>query len=118
MESDLGTFLPSGLQFTGSDEARAIVEEVMRLLQPVNVTRVFRAGEGTDINFWIQAGVPGKTKRRRRCSSGTATGPKRRGSNTPGSTGRPLTARKPEARSIKHNRMVSRLGIIIFICVH
>ncbi|XP_077732290.1 carboxypeptidase Q isoform X1 [Canis aureus] len=59
MESDLGTFLPSGLQFTGSDEARAIVEEVMRLLQPVNVTRVFRAGEGTDINFWIQAGVPG-----------------------------------------------------------
>ncbi|XP_007458118.1 PREDICTED: carboxypeptidase Q-like, partial [Lipotes vexillifer] len=59
MESDLGTFLPSGLQFTGSDKARAIVEEVMCLLQPINVTRVFRAGEGTDINFWIQAGVPG-----------------------------------------------------------
>ncbi|KAM9050207.1 carboxypeptidase Q isoform 3-T3 [Megaptera novaeangliae] len=59
MESDLGTFLPSGLQFTGSDKARAIVEEVMCLLQPINVTQVFRAGEGTDINFWIQAGVPG-----------------------------------------------------------
>uniref|UniRef100_A0ABI7ZG94 Carboxypeptidase Q n=1 Tax=Felis catus TaxID=9685 RepID=A0ABI7ZG94_FELCA len=59
MESDLGTFLPSGLQFTGSEKARTIVEEVMSLLQPVNITQVFRAGEGTDINFWIQAGVPG-----------------------------------------------------------
>ncbi|XP_045437283.1 carboxypeptidase Q isoform X1 [Pipistrellus kuhlii] len=59
MESDAGTFLPSGLQFTGSDKARAIMKEVMRLLQPINVTQVFGAGDGTDINFWIQAGVPG-----------------------------------------------------------
>nr|XP_045361052.1 carboxypeptidase Q isoform X2 [Camelus bactrianus] len=59
MESDLGTFLPSGLQFTGNEKARAIVEEVMSLLQPINITQVFRAGEGTDINFWIEAGVPG-----------------------------------------------------------
>lgn len=59
MESDAGTFLPSGLQFTGSEKARAIMKEVMRLLKPINVTQVFGAGEGTDINFWIQAGVPG-----------------------------------------------------------
>ncbi|XP_049709844.1 carboxypeptidase Q isoform X1 [Elephas maximus indicus] len=59
MESDSGTFLPSGLQFTGSDKARAIMEEVMRLLQPINITQVFRNGEGTDINYWIQDGVPG-----------------------------------------------------------
>ncbi|XP_024905915.1 carboxypeptidase Q isoform X1 [Pteropus alecto] len=59
MESDLGTFLPSGLQFTGSEKARAIIKEVMSLLQPINITQVFSAGEGTDINFWIQAGVPG-----------------------------------------------------------
>nr|KAF6404622.1 carboxypeptidase Q [Rousettus aegyptiacus] len=59
MESDLGTFIPSGLQFTGSEKARAIIKEVMSLLQPINVTQVFSAGEGTDINFWIQAGVPG-----------------------------------------------------------
>ncbi|XP_059528139.1 carboxypeptidase Q isoform X3 [Myotis daubentonii] len=58
MESDAGTFLPSGLQFTGSDKARAIMKEVMSLLQPINVTQVFSAGEGTDINFWIQEGVP------------------------------------------------------------
>lgn len=62
MESDGGTFLPYGLQFTGSDKARAIMKEVMGLLQPVNVTQVFSDGEGADINFWIQAGVPGKTK--------------------------------------------------------
>lgn len=59
MESDLGTFIPSGLQFTGSEKARAIIKEVMSLLQPINITQVFSAGEGTDINFWIQAGVPG-----------------------------------------------------------
>ncbi|XP_037658666.1 carboxypeptidase Q isoform X2 [Choloepus didactylus] len=59
MESDLGTFLPYGLQFTGSDQARTIMKEVMSLLRPINVTRVFSGGEGTDINYWIQAGVPG-----------------------------------------------------------
>ncbi|XP_004474744.1 carboxypeptidase Q [Dasypus novemcinctus] len=59
MESDSGTFLPYGLQFTGSDKARTIMKEVMNLLQPINITRLFRGGEGTDINYWIQAGVPG-----------------------------------------------------------
>ncbi|XP_008062614.1 carboxypeptidase Q [Carlito syrichta] len=59
MESDSGTFLPTGLQFTGSDKARAIMEEVMKLLQPLNITQLLSNGEGTDINFWIQAGVPG-----------------------------------------------------------
>ncbi|XP_051700610.2 carboxypeptidase Q [Oryctolagus cuniculus] len=59
MESDSGTFLPTGLQFTGSEKARAIMEEVMSLLQPLNITQVFSGGEGADINFWIQDGVPG-----------------------------------------------------------
>ncbi|XP_019062370.1 carboxypeptidase Q isoform X4 [Fukomys damarensis] len=63
MESDQGTFLPTGLQFTGSEKARAIMEEVMKLLQPLNITQLFRDAEGTDINFWIQAGVPGALKR-------------------------------------------------------
>uniref|UniRef100_A0AC11AVV6 Carboxypeptidase Q n=1 Tax=Ovis aries TaxID=9940 RepID=A0AC11AVV6_SHEEP len=58
MESDLGTFLPSGLKFTGSDSARIIMEEVMSLLKPINITQVLKAGDGTDINFWIQDGVP------------------------------------------------------------
>lgn len=63
MESDSGTFLPTGLQFTGSDKARAIMKEVMSLLQPLNITQVYSDGEGTDIDFWMQAGVPGASLR-------------------------------------------------------
>ena len=63
MESDLGNFLPSGLKFTGSDSARIIMEEVMSMLQPINITQVLKNGDGTDINFWIQDGVPGKSRR-------------------------------------------------------
>ncbi|KAI4871288.1 hypothetical protein NFI96_019810 [Prochilodus magdalenae] len=59
MESDLGTFAPVGLQFTGSSKARAIMKEVMKLLTPVNVTSLEEHGEGTDINMWMKAGVPG-----------------------------------------------------------
>nr|XP_045000606.1 carboxypeptidase Q [Jaculus jaculus]XP_045000607.1 carboxypeptidase Q [Jaculus jaculus] len=59
MESDSGTFLPTGIQFSGSEKARAIMKEVMSLLKPLNITQVFSGTEGTDINFWIQAGVPG-----------------------------------------------------------
>ncbi|KAG9276536.1 carboxypeptidase Q-like [Astyanax mexicanus] len=59
MESDLGTFAPLGLQFTGSDKARAIMKEVMKLLAPINVTSLEEHGEGTDINMWMKAGVPG-----------------------------------------------------------
>lgn len=59
MESDLGTFFPIGLQFTGSEEARSIMKNILNLLQPLNVTELLEGGEGTDINYWIQAGVPG-----------------------------------------------------------
>ncbi|TSK34860.1 Carboxypeptidase Q [Bagarius yarrelli] len=59
MESDMGTFAPIGLQFTGSDKARAIMAEIMKLLAPINVTSLEKHGEGTDINMWMQAGVPG-----------------------------------------------------------
>lgn len=56
----MGTFAPVGLQFTGSDKARAIIKEVMNLLAPINVTSLEKHGEGTDINMWMQAGVPGQ----------------------------------------------------------
>lgn len=59
MESDLGTFSPLGLQFTGSDKARGIMKELMKLLAPINVTSLEEHGEGTDINMWMKAGVPG-----------------------------------------------------------
>ncbi|NWT65887.1 CBPQ Carboxypeptidase, partial [Prunella himalayana] len=59
MESDEGTFQPSGLGFSGSAEAQDIVKEVMTLLQPINVTRVYDAADGTDIAYWMRDGVPG-----------------------------------------------------------
>ncbi|XP_061748830.1 carboxypeptidase Q-like isoform X2 [Nerophis ophidion] len=49
MESDMGTFSPVALQFTGSVGARKVMEEVVKLMH----------GEGTDISPWMQAGVPG-----------------------------------------------------------
>ncbi|XP_044280350.1 carboxypeptidase Q isoform X3 [Varanus komodoensis] len=60
MESDEGTFMPTGLGFTGSKEARNIMKEIMKLLQPINVTSVFENGEATDIKYWMQDGIPGE----------------------------------------------------------
>ncbi|XP_012994667.2 carboxypeptidase Q isoform X1 [Esox lucius] len=59
MESDMGTFTPLGLQFTGSTQARAIMAEVMKLLKPINTTNLEEHAEGTDIEMWMDAGVPG-----------------------------------------------------------
>ncbi|RMC15126.1 hypothetical protein DUI87_07307 [Hirundo rustica rustica] len=59
MESDEGTFKPSGLGFAGSAEARDIVKEIMTLLQPINVTDVYDTADGTDIAYWMRDGVPG-----------------------------------------------------------
>ncbi|KAM6909813.1 carboxypeptidase Q-like [Xenentodon cancila] len=59
MESDLGTFTPVALQFTGSDAARKVMEEVVKLLAPINTTKLEPNGEETDIAPWIEAGIPG-----------------------------------------------------------
>ncbi|XP_077577209.1 carboxypeptidase Q-like [Stigmatopora nigra] len=59
MESDLGTFSPVALQFTGSVAAQKVMEEVVKLLAPLNTTKLEAYGEGTDISPWMQAGVPG-----------------------------------------------------------
>lgn len=60
MESDEGTFQPSGLGFAGSAGARDIVKEIMTLLQPINVTDVYDSADGTDISYWMRDGVPGE----------------------------------------------------------
>ncbi|KAM8966579.1 carboxypeptidase Q [Pelodytes ibericus] len=59
MESDIGTFKPLGIQFNGKTEARVIMTEIMQLLKPLNITNLYEDAEGTDINYWMQAGVPG-----------------------------------------------------------
>ena len=59
MESDIGTFKPNGLKFTGNDEAFAIMENVMTLLKPINASTLYRKADGGDVSFWIKNGVPG-----------------------------------------------------------
>ncbi|XP_002741376.1 carboxypeptidase Q-like [Saccoglossus kowalevskii] len=59
MESDMGTFTPTGIWFTGSDAARAIVNTVVQLLKPINATMLYKGAEGTDIQLWMNDGVPG-----------------------------------------------------------
>uniref|UniRef100_A0A8C6XCX7 Carboxypeptidase Q n=1 Tax=Naja naja TaxID=35670 RepID=A0A8C6XCX7_NAJNA len=58
MESDEGTFTPTGLAFTGSLKARCIMKEIMKHLKLLNITDVFEGGGGTDINYWIHEGIP------------------------------------------------------------
>uniref|UniRef100_A0A8D0BM81 Carboxypeptidase Q n=1 Tax=Salvator merianae TaxID=96440 RepID=A0A8D0BM81_SALMN len=58
MESDDGTFMPTGLAFTGSAKARNIMKEIMKLLKPINITNVFENGGGRDIENWIENGIP------------------------------------------------------------
>ncbi|XP_012260575.2 carboxypeptidase Q-like [Athalia rosae] len=59
MESDMGTFTPIGLAFTGSREVGCILEKVMSLMGAINATRLTTPHEGPDIEGWVDMGVPG-----------------------------------------------------------
>lgn len=59
-ESDIGTFKPLGLDFSGSDEAGCILQEVLKLMKPINATMYRKQAEvGSDIGYFIEKGVPG-----------------------------------------------------------
>lgn len=59
MESDHGTFKPSGIGFSGSGAAQAIMERVMNLLSDYGTTDVvYGAGGSSDTGDWVAAGVP------------------------------------------------------------
>ena len=55
-ESDMGVFTPYGIQFTGSDKARAIMQKIGTLLSSINVTAVYENGGETDTDWWT--GLP------------------------------------------------------------
>lgn len=59
MESDMGTFSPLGLAVSGTDEVKCILQEVMKLLNPIGKLGLRYPSEGPDIAGWIEAGVPG-----------------------------------------------------------
>ncbi|KAL6434069.1 hypothetical protein ACFW04_005905 [Cataglyphis niger] len=59
MESDMGTFFPKGLQFTGNKLVKCILQRIMLLLAPLGHMKLKSPCEGPDIDSWIKAGVPG-----------------------------------------------------------
>lgn len=59
IESDNGAFMPSGVSFTGSPEATAIIAAIARLLAPIDATIVAPDGGGADIGPLMERGVPG-----------------------------------------------------------
>lgn len=58
IESDAGTFKPTGFGFTGTSEAFAVVQEVGRLLEPIEADTITRGGGGADIAPMRAHGVP------------------------------------------------------------
>ena len=60
MESDIGTFTPLGIAFTGSKSATKIMERlVSTLLARINATQLTSPASVSDIPWWIDNGVPG-----------------------------------------------------------
>jgi len=59
MESDSGTFQAVGLEYSGADLGRAVVEETLKYLAPINATTVRTPAFGVDIRPWLNEGVSG-----------------------------------------------------------
>lgn len=60
IESDMGTFEPVGLDFSGNQAAKCIFDEVLRLLGPLNATQTASPQDaGPDISMWTDRGFPG-----------------------------------------------------------
>ncbi|UYV84973.1 hypothetical protein LAZ67_X004157 [Cordylochernes scorpioides] len=60
MESDIGTFKPLGLTYSGKNkDAQCIIQEVLKLFKGINATQLQITNEGPDIGVWENAGVPG-----------------------------------------------------------
>lgn len=59
MESDEGTFNPNGLYFSGKDSTACILQEILKLLAPINTTQLIQSSDvGSDIMVWANQGVP------------------------------------------------------------
>jgi len=58
IESDDGVFRPTGVGFSGTDSARAIVRRIARLLAPIGADSVTAGGGGADVEPLGDLGVP------------------------------------------------------------
>jgi carboxypeptidase Q len=59
IESDGGVFAPLGFGFTGTPEARKVIEAIGSLLTPIGAGRIGASGGGADIGPIMATGVPG-----------------------------------------------------------
>lgn len=60
MESDEGTFAPLGLVVAGTQEARCIIAEVLKLFESINASTLIESDSpSSDINVIVNTGVPG-----------------------------------------------------------
>lgn len=59
MESDSGTFTPTGLAYSGTNRtAHCAMHEIMKLMAPINATRLSLRPDGSDVMFLYAEGVP------------------------------------------------------------
>ncbi|XP_054923259.2 carboxypeptidase Q-like isoform X1 [Dermacentor andersoni] len=59
MESDMGTFRPMGLGFSGhSERAKCVIAEVLSLFSDINATELRTGADAPDLVQWISAGFP------------------------------------------------------------
>ncbi|KAL1479066.1 hypothetical protein MTO96_052168 [Rhipicephalus appendiculatus] len=59
MESDMGTFKPKGLAFSGhSERARCVIAEVLSLFSDIDATELTIGADAPDLRKWIKAGFP------------------------------------------------------------
>lgn len=60
IESDIGTFQPRGLDFSGNADAECIFKEILGLMAPLNATEFASPTDGgPDIEMWTSRGFPG-----------------------------------------------------------
>lgn len=60
MESDIGTFKPLGLTYSGNNSvAQCIMQEILKLMSPINATLLELMEEGSDTTVFMNAGVSG-----------------------------------------------------------
>jgi carboxypeptidase Q len=58
LESDMGTFEPRGLGFSGNGDAECLVREILKLMSPLNATTFESPSDGPDISRWTDRGFP------------------------------------------------------------
>jgi carboxypeptidase Q len=58
IESDSGSFQPTGFTFKGSEPAQAAVEQIGSLLEGIQANKIISGGAGSDVEQLAPAGVP------------------------------------------------------------